>query len=304
MMYTIEEGKQVKVGGWIPDMPDIRDHFITAHPQAKKFFGKVNILKAIEGKSKLPSKADVSEWDTEVKNQGHIGSCTANAMAYAVANINNHFKGIHVDPSRLFIYFNSRWMLGMIGQEGSTIRNTFAAGRLFGAPPELNYPYNPAAENQQPGSTIYAMGQNYQFSSYAKLSDPNLKFTDWIEAMKATIASGLPVVGGVTVYSSFMSPHAARTGQIPIPAFTEKVLGGHAICFVGYDDSMVIKSKNKYLPESKGAFKFINSWGRGWGDAGYGFIPYDYVKYGLASDIWTLYDLEWVDVIKEFHTKY
>ena len=49
-----------------------------------------------------------------------------------------------------------------------------------------------------------------------------------------------------------------------LPAGVE-IDGGHAICLCGYDDSL-------------GAFRFKNSWGTGWGDQGYAWISYDYIK--------------------------
>ena len=38
-----------------------------------------------------------------------------------------------------------------------------------------------------------------------------------------------------------------------------------------------------------------NSWGTGWGDAGYGWLPYEYVLRGQAVDWWSLIQAEWVD---------
>lgn len=38
-----------------------------------------------------------------------------------------------------------------------------------------------------------------------------------------------------------------------------------------------------------------NSWGTEWGDAGYGWLPYNYVLNGLAVDWWTLLKNEWID---------
>ena len=38
-----------------------------------------------------------------------------------------------------------------------------------------------------------------------------------------------------------------------------------------------------------------NNWGTGWGDKGYGWLPYDYVVRGLAIDWWSLIKNEWVD---------
>jgi C1A family cysteine protease len=56
----------------------------------------------------------------------------------------------------------------------------------------------------------------------------------------------------------------------------EQLLGGHAILLIGYDDKTKV-------------FKFQNSWGVGWGDKGYGYIPYDYVlDNNLAFDLCTV----------------
>jgi len=38
-----------------------------------------------------------------------------------------------------------------------------------------------------------------------------------------------------------------------------------------------------------------NSWGTGWGAAGYGWLPYAYVLNGLAVDWWALIKQSWVD---------
>ena len=66
------------------------------------------------------------------------------------------------------------------------------------------------------------------------------------------------------------------SGYVPLPQPDDSLLGGHAVVCVGYDDS-------------NQQFTFRNSWGSGWGDDGYGFLPYAYVlDPGLASDFWTI----------------
>jgi len=61
-----------------------------------------------------------------------------------------------------------------------------------------------------------------------------------------------------------------------MPEPGEKVLGGHAVALVGFDD------KNK-------EFIVRNSWGSNWGDRGYFYMPYDYVlSQELSSDFWTI----------------
>jgi C1A family cysteine protease len=64
---------------------------------------------------------------------------------------------------------------------------------------------------------------------------------------------------------------------------------------VGYDDSLKIKNTRAGAKETKGAFLIRNSWGKSWGQDGYGWIPYAYVTEYLADDWWVLQQQEWVD---------
>jgi C1A family cysteine protease len=98
---------------------------------------------------------------------------------------------------------------------------------------------------------------------------------------------------GFTVYSSYTQ--ASSTGKFPFPVKGEQVVGGHAVVAVGYDDAMRIKNTSPGAAESVGALLIRNSWGTGWGDAGYGWLPYDYVLHHLAVDWWSLIRSEWID---------
>ena len=41
----------------------------------------------------------------------------------------------------------------------------------------------------------------------------------------------------LTVYQSFESDAVAKSGDVPMPGPSEKIMGGHAVVAVGYDDS-------------------------------------------------------------------
>ena len=93
--------------------------------------------------------------------------------------------------------------------------------------------------------------------------------------MRGCLASGYPFIFGFTVYESFESPAVAQSGHAPMPGPNERTVGGHAVLAVGYDDASL-------------TFLVRNSWGAGWGMAGYFTMPYTYlVQPGLASDLWT-----------------
>jgi C1A family cysteine protease len=94
--------------------------------------------------------------------------------------------------------------------------------------------------------------------------------------LKGCLASGYPIVFGFTVYESFESDAVAKTGQVPLPKPSEKVLGGHAVLAVGYD-------------ETQQRFIVRNSWGKNWGLQGYFTMPYSYLTdNNLADDFWTI----------------
>jgi len=87
---------------------------------------------------------------------------------------------------------------------------------------------------------------------------------------------GLPIVLGISVYESFESQQVAKSGVVPMPANSEKLLGGHAILAVGYNDA-------------EQRFVMRNSWGTSWGMQGYFTIPYAYLTdSNLCDDLWMI----------------
>jgi len=289
--------------GWLPDYPDFRD-LTVEHDDVStrlKGLGQTSVKKMLVKtgspkltKTTLPTSVSLVNWFSPVEDQGQLGSCTANAGVGMVEYFERRAFGKHTDASRLFLYKATRNLMKETGDTGAFLRTTMGAMVLFGLPPEEYWPYNEADFDNEPTAFCYAFAQNYQAISYYRLDPPGTKATDLLNQIRVNLSAGLPSMFGFTVYSSIEQADASG-GKIPYPTKGDKILGGHAIVVAGYDDKMKIKNTTAGAKETTGAFLIRNSWGTGWGDNGYGWLPYDYVIKGLADDWWSLLKNEWVD---------
>ncbi len=241
--------------GWQPDLPDQRDFQFKATPAFIKT---------------LPAKADLRKKCPPVYDQGDLGSCTANAIGAAFEFELIKQKAASFTPSRLFIYYNERVMERSVNNDaGAQIRDGVKSVNKDGACPESLWPYNIVKFATKPPVNAYTSALNHQVLSYQRV-------TRTLNQMKGCLASGYPFVFGFTVYDSFESEAVAKTGKLNMPAANEKVVGGHAVLAVGYNDTTK-------------RFIIRNSWGDNWGLSGYFTMPYDYLLDGnLSDDFWTI----------------
>ena len=283
-----ETGERLSMG-WLPDYPDFRD-YTPEHGTIKPMLTQA---KAATPPKAIPATADLRPWCSPIEDQKNIGSCTAHAGVGIYEYFERRAFGKHLDASRLFLYKVTRNMSHWTGDTGAFLRTTMGALALFGTPPEEYWPYVTADFDKEPPAFCYAFAQSFQALSYYRLDPPGTAKTDLLTRIKTNLGAGLPSMFGFTVYSSISQ--AGTTGKIPYPTRGDKIAGGHAIVAVGYDDAMKIKNTNVGGVETKGALLIRNSWGTGWGAAGYGWLPYEYVLKGLATDWWSMLKGEWVE---------
>ena len=247
-------GKYLGHYGWMPDVPDQRD----------LVFAATRVIS-------LPPSVDLRPGCPPVYDQGQLGSCTANAISAAIQYEQIRQKEPKpFAPSRLFIYYNERVMEHTVGQDaGAQIRDGIKSVNHIGACSETDWPYVIANFTRKPPPRAFKDAPLGKAVSYQRV-------VQTLDQMKGCLAAGFPIVLGISVYESFESPQVAKSGVVPMPTSTEKLLGGHAILAVGYHDA-------------EQRFIMRNSWGTSWGLRGYFTIPYTYLTdSNLCDDLWTI----------------
>jgi C1A family cysteine protease len=152
---------------------------------------------------------------------------------------------------------------------GASIRDTFKAGGKFGFCLESTWPYTISKFKTKPTQQCYTYATGTTIQEYARVPQD-------LQSFKRTLAENNPIVFGFAVYESFEGKAIAETGIFTYPVSSEKMVGGHAVVLVGYDDATQ-------------CFIVRNSWGNRWGDKGYFYMPYGYViDPNFSFDFWTL----------------
>ncbi len=218
----------------------------------------------------IPQASEVNKKLAQhVYNQGDTNSCIANALGwdYAYVEKKEGLTGTRFnDPSRLFLYYNSRAYEGLrpMVDKGTYDAAMIRTMTTQGVAPESSWRWSFKTEvvNATPTASAYAAASSHHVLQYYQLNplDPT--------QIEGSIAAGFPVVLCIEVFPSFNTAATRSTGVVSMPAPNERVAYGHCVAIVGYDTAT-------------DRFTFVNSWGYNWGNAGYGTLPFAYVqKYG------------------------
>jgi C1A family cysteine protease len=275
--------------GWLHEHPDFRD-YAPWHRSICELLAKTNFANVSSFASH--NSVDLRSWCSPIENQGKLGSCTAHAGVGLLEYFEKKAFGKYIDASRLFLYKATRNLMQVSGDTGCYIRTTMGAMVLFGVPPEKYWDDDILRFDLEPPAFCYAFAENFKSIKYYKFDVAGVSPNDLLTIIKNHLITGLPSMFGFPVYSSI--EQANDTGKIPYPCSKESLMGGHAVTAVGYDDNMKIKNTNSDS-DTTGALLIKNSWGKDWGEEGYGWLPYEYVLKELAVDWWTIINAEWIN---------
>jgi len=226
----------------------------------------------------IPSKVDYTSEMSPVKSQGQLGSC----VAFAIAALKEwqeqkeHQKEVeegkkyhrdekYYDLSESWIYWMAKKIDCWPHEEGTSLVYAMKVLNKIGVPVEKAWPYNDTVYGE-PKKWAHLVARWSLVGSYERVEN--------LEELKVVLAKS-PVPIGIGCFAEIDS--VGEDGIVPYPEHPEYMYGGHAITCVGFDDQTQL-------------VKIKNSWGKNWGQQGYGYLPYQYIN-DFMWDAWTCEDI-------------
>ncbi len=191
--------------------------------------------------------------------QGTEGSCVPWAVAYAARSAMQYYKTSVTSYSNTSNVFSPEFVYNQIKfsdcGSGTSVTRAIDFLKTSGVCTWQTMPYSYTNGcSLLPTSNQTTEAANFKISSVS-LIDP----AD-VSAIKSMISQNNPLVIAINIDNSFYS---AKTGFI-WSSYPSAPFVSHVVAICGYDDT-------------KKAYKIMNSWGTGWGDAGYGWIDYSFL---------------------------
>ena len=272
--------------GWCRDLPDHRDFTPDGEAVVEALSRLVPAGEAPQAQgAERPAEIDWREYCPAAVDRQGLPTSVAQACVGLVQYFERRAHGRLIEPSRLFVHSNARRLSGDNRQaavQGVMLRAAWRAIRRFGLPPERLWPY--CAENieREPGAFAYSFRDLCETITYLRLDGRDRPGPMVVDRARDFLAAGFCLAMGVSLHAA-----VGPGPDISFPSRLDPLCAAEAVMVVGYDDRRRIRSE-------KGALLVRPSWGSAWGDGGYGWLPYTYLREGLAADVWTLCSPAWL----------
>lgn len=229
---------------------------------------------AAQNEVTLPLEFSLTQ--TQIKNQGCVGSCVAHALSSVVEYFNFIQNNASDTMSTGYIYGNRR--NSSHKGRGMQVRNALSNLRNYGDVYHADFPYNleiPEGINkfEESFEQLEDKGIPHRISSYYKLST--------VDEIKYSLMHNGPVVFAIKWYcdAKVDSANILRSARLK-----QSYTGGHCMIIYGWNEQ---------------GWKIQNSWGVSWGDFGRAILPFDYPLEEAWGVIDNIIDTE-VEIKKPF----
>ena len=179
-------------------------------------------------------------------------TCTSWSVTYAAASQAARRNGLGATMTLSPAFTYNQVSGDRTCHSPTSIAKTLDLLREQGALPIEEFVFDPGWCGRQPTEAERKRAQRYRIKGWTRFDATN------IDAVKSQLARGVPVIFSMRVGSKVRG----QRGDGVIES-DEGDIGGHAMVAVGYDNT-------------KQAFRIQNSWGRNWGDGGYGWFSYEF----------------------------
>lgn len=224
-------------------------------------FNPITILQQQD--DQLPSRVDYSADMPEVKDQSNQNSCVAFAVGYYYMSYLQHRE--HGWGYTRQTLFSSSYIYNQVATANNSTLHFTEAFELLqtqGIAPESVFPSYTGNVDRKPNEEEKREAEKYKILSYSRI--PGNGGDNFLVELRRHLAQDGPVVIGIPLQVGWWI-----SLWRDIPTVIEKRSANdskynHAVLLVGYDDATR-------------RFKFINSYGKGWGEDGYGYITYEFI---------------------------
>jgi len=201
---------------------------------------------------------DLRPFCPEVTYQGDAKTCYSKAAKFAFELIRRKYHNDYQSFSSQFINYNARLNRGATDADvPSTADDTLLGMEKYGVCLESDFPYSIDDYAESPAPQIYINAQQFRIVGIEKLNSL-MDIWDCLDA-------GYPVIFNYMQHTSQFVEDVEASGLIPMPKVGDARVSSHAVCAVGYD------IENQHIV-------FANSYGDKWGDHGYGYLPFDFIR--------------------------
>ncbi len=208
-----------------------------------------------------------------ILDQRATSSCVAHAYAAAIHICEQRAGLPHIPCSRLFAYLHARLKEGRgaagLEDNGTYLRTCAEGMHDHGIPDEQLWPFEEARINTIPDWEAVNEAHPRAGGKYARIYEYG---ADRVQAIQSALAAGHPVVFGTLVSTSFLDSRGTSMIDLPRPA--EPIVGGHAMCLVGWKTE-----------KGRVWFRTLNSWGSSWRDGGLAWLSDSYINSVNTTDL-------------------
>jgi hypothetical protein len=217
----------------------------------------------------------IQEFGLAIRSQGGRGTCSVFALTFCHEFMTATKRGYrNLDFSEEYLNYVSNVVINEFN-DGGFYHDLNQGYDEWGSYLEARVPYKPAFD------PAFKIQQPYLNAGKATLRHTPDFIREWdsskgasdaeIEKAVDYLKQGIPVAGGFwwPKPGKFATQEIHAVDLMTVPPKAD-VSDGHSVDLVGY------RKDSKY--PGGGYFVIRNSWGKSWGDEGYGYMPFSYLK--------------------------